>query len=143
MALTLEDAEGGFDMPNLSGNSEFPNDQTPPETEATADPAEPSGENGWYTGPVNVTLDAADEEGGSGIDTTEYRVDGGPGAAYAQPFVVDADGAHEVQYRSIDRAGNLETLQGGRSINIDASAPDGDATSWPRARRSGSGTTAR
>jgi hypothetical protein len=49
-----------------------------PTTSYTLEPGSPNGQNGWYTSPVTVTLNAADNAGGSGIDSTEYRVDGGP-----------------------------------------------------------------
>jgi beta-xylosidase len=131
MALTLEDAEGGFEMPILGGNAEFPNDTTPPTTTATVDPAEPSGDGGWYTGPVRVTLESEDEEGGSGVETTEYRIDGGAWEPYTgDAFTVDTDGAHTVQFRAMDRAGNLETQQE-LSLKIDATAPTLDAELSP------------
>jgi hypothetical protein len=123
MAMTLEDGEGGYEMPILAGDSQFPDDLTPPVTSATVDPAEPDGEDGWYTGPVEVSLSAADEEGGSQVETTEYRIDGGAWSQYTgSAFDVEADGAHVVQYRSLDRAGNLET-QKSIDVKIDGTEP--------------------
>ena len=40
-------------------------DATPPRTTHELDPAEPDGDNGWYTSPVEVTLNATDNDGGS------------------------------------------------------------------------------
>jgi PKD repeat protein/glucose/arabinose dehydrogenase/type 1 glutamine amidotransferase len=54
-------------------------DTSAPTTTSAISPAEP--ENG--TGPVTVRLDAA--ELGSGVDRTEYRVDGGPWRVYSAP----------------------------------------------------------
>ncbi|HEX6657904.1 MAG TPA: family 16 glycoside hydrolase, partial [Ilumatobacter sp.] len=62
-----------------------------PTTTATLDPAQP-GPSGFYTGPVKVTLSAADNDGGSGVAKTEYRVDGGEWTTYTQPFDVTGDG---------------------------------------------------
>ena len=123
MALTLEDATGGFEMPRLAANAQFPNDDTPPATTATVDPAQPDGDNGWYTQPVDVALAAADEAGGSQLDFIQYRIDGGTWLTYTGPVTVDTEGAHQVQYRAIDRAGNLEA-QKAVAVNLDSQAPE-------------------
>jgi PKD repeat protein len=105
MALTLEQPDGGFVTPDL-GASAFPDDLTAPTATATLGPAAPQGQNGWYTSNVSVTLDAADEQGGSGLDTIEYRIDGGAFQDYTQPFDVTDEGGHVVEYRARDKAGN-------------------------------------
>jgi cytochrome c len=94
-------------------------DETAPVTTATADPANP-GASGWYTAPVTVTLAATDDD--SGVDKTEYSVDGGAWTAYTAPFPVSGDAAHQVQYRSVDKAGNTEEAKS-LTISIDATAP--------------------
>ncbi|QFY14551.1 DUF1349 domain-containing protein [Nonomuraea phyllanthi] len=81
-------------------------DTTAPVTTATTDPEQPEG--GPFTGPVSVTLQAADEDGGSGVDKTEYQLDGGDWTAYTEPVNVTGDGEHELRYRSTDKAGNVE-----------------------------------
>jgi regulation of enolase protein 1 (concanavalin A-like superfamily) len=98
-------------------------DTTAPVTKATADPAKPDGDNGWYTSPVSVTLAATDEDGGSGVDSTEYRIDGaGNWTAYTGPVRLADDGEHTVAYRSTDQAGNVEDA-GSVTVRIDATAP--------------------
>jgi type 1 glutamine amidotransferase len=62
------------------------------------------------TGPVTVTLDAADEAGGSGLASVEYALDGGAWTAYDGPFAVSAAGAHRVDYRATDEAGNVSEV---------------------------------
>jgi cytochrome c len=96
-------------------------DETAPVTAATTDPANP-GAAGWYTAPVTVSLAAADEEGGSGVASTEYSVDGGAFTAYGEPFAVSGDGSHEVRYRSTDAAGNVEEAKT-LSVKVDATTP--------------------
>ena len=59
MALTLEEPNGLFEMPDLSGQVAFPDDNTAPVTAIALDPGQPNGEDGWYAGPVRVTLDRA------------------------------------------------------------------------------------
>ncbi|HEY0450851.1 ThuA domain-containing protein [Actinophytocola sp.] len=98
-----------------------PVDKTAPVTAATTDPANP-GAGGFYTGPVTVTLAGADEQGGSGLDKTEYTVDGGAWVPYTAPFSVSGDGTHQVQYRSADKTGNVEAAKT-LAVKVDATAP--------------------
>ena len=67
-----------------------------------------SGLDGWYLGPVTVTLSAADPL--SGVAATQYRLDGGAWLAYAGPLVI-GDGVHAVDYRSTDAADNVEPFR--------------------------------
>jgi cytochrome c len=83
-------------------------DTQPPTTTATLDPPEPDGEGGAYASPVEVTLTADDGAGGSGVDLTEYAIDGAAFQEYTAPFVVSAPGEHTVEFRSTDVAGNVE-----------------------------------
>ncbi|HEY7591509.1 MAG TPA: DUF1349 domain-containing protein, partial [Actinophytocola sp.] len=96
-------------------------DETAPVTTATTDPAAP-GAGGYHTGPVTVSLAATDEEGGSGVESTEYSVDGAAFTAYTEPFTVSGDGTHEVRYRSTDAAGNVEEART-LTVEVDATAP--------------------
>lgn len=86
--------------------------------------------NGWYNGPVPVTLAATDA--GSGVDHTEYTVDGGNWTPYTAPFTVTADGTHEIAYRSVDKAGNVETVKTFEA-KVDATAPTVTAATTPAA----------
>lgn len=83
-------------------------DNSAPVTNAALSPD--PGPGGTATGPVTVTLSASDD-GGSGLASTEYRIDGGAWTPYASPFTVDGVGAHTVEYRSRDNAGNVETAK--------------------------------
>ena len=89
------------------------NDQTPAAT---------------YTAAVKVTLRANDGAGGAGVEWTEYRIDGGAytrrdNTGSASPFVteftVGDEGYHTVEFRSRDRAGNVETPNGSVTFAID------------------------
>jgi PKD repeat protein/glucose/arabinose dehydrogenase/type 1 glutamine amidotransferase len=106
-----------------------PADTTAPVTTATTDPATP-GPGGWFTGPVTVSLAAADEQGGSGVARTEYTVDGGAFVPYTVPFTVTGDGTHEVTYRSVDAAGNVESAKT-LAVAADATAPVVSAATTP------------
>ena len=93
-------------------------DKTAPVTTATTDPAQPEG--GSFTGPVTVTLKAVDEDKGSGVDKTEYQLDGGDWTAYTEPVKVTGEGQHTLRYRSTDKAGNVEET---KTLTLTISAP--------------------
>jgi hypothetical protein len=63
------------------------------------------GEDEWFVSEVLVTLDATDNL--SGINRIEYRINGDPWITYEGPFRL-AEGVHQIEYRSIDNAGNVE-----------------------------------
>jgi hypothetical protein len=79
----------------------------------------------WHNSPV--TLGFAGSDAGSGVASTEYRVDGGAwtaGASVIVPAPSDGsnDGTHTVQYRSTDVMGHTEVAKSA-SIKIDGGAP--------------------
>ncbi|MDG6220340.1 MAG: hypothetical protein QCI38_02690, partial [Candidatus Thermoplasmatota archaeon] len=75
---------------------------------------------GWYKSTVTVTLTASDAH--SGIDYTQYRLDGGLWNPYQLPFEITAQGDTLLEYGSVDKAGNVETLHS-ITIWIDTSKP--------------------
>ena len=83
-----------------------PPDSTPPTTTASLTGTE--GTNGWYRSAVQVALTATDNEGGSGVNSTEYCVDGTTWVGYTDSFAVSAEGMTTVRYRSTDNANNME-----------------------------------
>ena len=64
---------------------------------------------GFYTGPVTITLSAADETGGSGLASILYSLDGNPAQKYAKPFVINASQVSMIYVKAIDHAGNEES----------------------------------
>jgi hypothetical protein len=81
------------------------------------------GNNGWYLSDVTITLSAIDNEGGSGIATTEYSFDGALWMTYQSPFTISQEGITTLYYRSIDKAGNTEDRKQ-EDIHIDKTLPD-------------------
>ncbi|WP_425556788.1 ThuA domain-containing protein [Dactylosporangium darangshiense] len=97
-----------FDYFRVSGG-----DTTPPTVTATVDG---TAVNGWYAGPVTVSL-AANE------GSIEYQLDGATAwTAYTGPVAVSGDGTHQVRYRATDTAGNVSAV-GTQEVKIDATAP--------------------
>ena len=105
-------------------------DGSKPSTTATLTPSSPGGANGWYLGPVQVSLSATDAP--SGVAGSEYTVDGGPWTPYAGPFAITADGSHPVQFRSTDVAGNVEDAHS-LTVKVDQNNPTTDASFSPPA----------
>ncbi|MEU9884553.1 endonuclease/exonuclease/phosphatase family protein [Sphaerisporangium sp. NPDC051011] len=93
-------------------------DGVAPVTSATIDPAQPT--SGWFTSALLVTLSATDQ--GSGVDRTEYQLDGGAWTGYTEPVVVAGDGPHTLAYRSVDKTGNVEETKT-LAVKVDATAP--------------------
>jgi regulation of enolase protein 1 (concanavalin A-like superfamily) len=88
---------------------------------ASLTPGVPDGDDGWYRGPVSVTITAA---GGDGTPEIDYRLDG-DWISYVTPIVIDDDGEHELSYRA--RSGS-ETTDRTVDIAIDTTAPTVSAT---------------
>ncbi len=96
-------------------------DRTAPTTSATGVPG------GWVNAPVTVGLEASDNL--SDVDSTWYAVDG---AAPTQGNTVEigAEGAHTVEYWSVDGAGNVEDVQA-FTVQVDLSSPSITPTQSP------------
>jgi hypothetical protein len=94
-------------------------DTTPPTTVAAL--SGPAGINGWYRGPVQVTLSATDT-GPAGVASTWYLIDQGAVQSYGAPFTVSGDGSHNIAYGSVDWAGNQEVARG-QALKIDGTPP--------------------
>jgi hypothetical protein len=74
----------------------------------------------WFTGSVQVTLEATDPSGT--IVETDYSFDGYAWTKYTVPFVINDEGATTVYYYSTDSAGNVEATKS-ETVYIDTSAP--------------------
>ncbi|OPY34463.1 MAG: Fibronectin type III domain protein [Methanomassiliicoccales archaeon PtaU1.Bin124] len=69
-----------------------------------------------------VTLTRADAM--SGIYSTQYRIDGGAWTSYSSPFTAGAaGGSYQVEYYSIDKAGNTEPVNQVTVGATDSTAP--------------------
>jgi len=80
----------------------------------------PMGSEQWYLGEVSINLSASDPV--SGVLQLDYRVDGGEWLTFLSVVGVTSEGDHELEYRAVDRAGNVETTHA-LSFRIDSSAP--------------------
>jgi hypothetical protein len=121
---------GAYEAPTL--------DVSNPVTIATVSPA--PGVNGWNTSNVNVTLNATDNAGGSGVDSVSYSLSGAQqgSAAVPNPAVVaiTAEGVTIVSYFATDKVGNVEPTKT-VTIKIDRTAPVTIASQNPAAGATG------
>lgn len=92
------------------------------------------GDNGWYTGPVEVTLNRTDAT--SGISYTNYNAIGGGGVPYSGPFTLSADGEYSVRFFSADQAGNFESFKS-VIVKIDQTTPTIAGSADPPANANG------
>ncbi|MFX1518965.1 MAG: OmpL47-type beta-barrel domain-containing protein, partial [Promethearchaeota archaeon] len=79
-----------------------------------------SGQGGWYTSDVTVTLSATDAT--SAVLITAYSLDGINWVDYTVPFTITVEGSTTVYYNSTDNAGNVENTHT-IPVNIDTTAP--------------------
>ncbi len=97
-----------------------PSDTTAPTTTITIPAA--TGSAGWYTTRPSFTLAATDNTGGSGVASTEYRIDGGTWTPYTTAVSVTGEGTKLIEYRSKDSAGNVESIKS-QTVKIDTVTP--------------------
>ena len=102
-------------------------DKTSPVVSHSLSPANPDGENGWYKSNVKVTLNSVDEV--SNINITKYRIDGGEWHIYDSTITLSTDGNHEVDYYTIDNAGN--NYSSSTTFKIDKTPPSVSIISGP------------
>ena len=98
ITLTVDD---GSNTDNATASETFlltvndvntgPSDTTAPTTRASLS-TQPN-PAGWHRRDVTVTLDAADEEGGSGVKEIVYKTNGGEYRPYSAPFTVSPSGS--------------------------------------------------
>lgn len=108
------------------GGGEPGDDTTAPEVDVSLAGEQDSA--GAYIGQATATVQATDEEGGSGVASVEYQVDDLGWQPYTEPVVVDEVGDHTIGYRATDEAGNVSE-EGNTPFSV--VAVDGPDTTAP------------
>ncbi|MET0133334.1 MAG: plastocyanin/azurin family copper-binding protein, partial [Kibdelosporangium sp.] len=80
-----------------------PSDTTPPTVTSVV--SGDKDQQGNYVEYALVTITASDS--GSGVKSTEYKLDDGAWTVYSEPVMVNARGMHMLHYRATDNAGNV------------------------------------
>ena len=65
--------------------------------------------DGSYIGSANITLAATDAS--SGVQTVQYRLDGGAWHSYSGVVLLSGNGQHAIDYAATDVAGNVEATK--------------------------------
>ncbi|MDP3057516.1 MAG: PxKF domain-containing protein [bacterium] len=81
------------------------------------------GNNSWFTSDVQVNFTATDNEGGTGVNTTEYSFDNITWNIFTTAFNMSSEGIAMIYYRSVDNAGNTEPIKN-QTVKIDKTAPE-------------------
>lgn len=115
--LALVDQFNGL---NVFLHQSAPRDTTPPT--CTVEVTGTQGLNGWYTSAVGVTLNAVDNEGGSGVKAAYYTLNGQQWNEYSGSISVANEGATRIGYFAEDQTGNRSQEQW-LDLNLDTQAP--------------------
>ena len=79
----------------------------------------------YITSQTPLSFTASDDI--SGVDTTYYRIDSGTWDVYRETFNVSPEGAHTVEYYSVDKAGNREDVNS-KELRVDETHPISELT---------------
>ncbi len=74
------------------------------------------GEGDWYNSDAVTTLSAQDNEGGLGVDYTQYKKDDNDWDNYLSPINISSEGHHEFEFYSADQDANIEDV---KSVEFD------------------------
>ncbi len=85
------------------------NDTTAPT--ATASTSGNADQRGFFIGSTTLTVTATDDATGSGVQTIEYRVNGGAYTAYTAPVAFNTPGTYDVDYRATDKVNNTSAVK--------------------------------
>jgi len=102
-------------------NDFFTIDNSAPTTTKTIESGT-QGENEWYISDVSITLSCSDE-GPSGCENTYYTINDGSEQTYDSEIIVSEEGTNELEYWSVDNAGNVEE-HNTATIKIDKTSPE-------------------
>ncbi len=100
-------------------SADFKIDQMPPMTTHTF--SGDVGKNGWYFN-MYFLLNALDNT--SGVEYTYYNVDDAGWNLYTGLVVITTEGTHSLEYYSIDKAGNIESVKGPFTFKLDSTSPE-------------------
>jgi murein DD-endopeptidase MepM/ murein hydrolase activator NlpD len=85
------------------------------------------GEQDWFRSNVELSLVAKDNEGGLGVDNTQYRIEGGDWKPYSEPLSFTDEGKHKISYYSVDKDNNVEDVKT-YDFHIDKTSPSSTAS---------------
>lgn len=96
-------------------------DILPPQTTPSFTGTE--GLSNWYRSDVTVTLNARDNEGGSGVDYNAYKINNQDWEKYQDPLILTGEGHYKIEFYSADKDENIEEPQS-IEFDIDKTPPE-------------------
>ncbi|WP_235847556.1 OmpL47-type beta-barrel domain-containing protein [Paenibacillus tuaregi] len=111
--------KGAYQLKPVSEKDVQPADSAAPVTQVSAGDGK-IGEGQYNRTEVTLTFAATDE--GTGVARTEIRVNGGEWTPVSEPVTLSEEGRFSIEYRSVDKAGNVETAKA-IVVNIDKKGP--------------------
>lgn len=100
-------------------------DNSAPETTLDANGAQFTSEDGTFYANATTMFNMVATDEYSGVSSTEYRIDEGTWLVY-EPFALNDEGEHRIEYRSRDSLGNLEGTKL-QIVVIDSTPPETSA----------------
>lgn len=95
--------------------------------------SKPQKSDGSYDTGVKLSFTATDNEGGSGVSAIYYwGIQGDNHITYSSPIEFNNPGTYTVTFKAMDKAGNLETVNGKyRTLTLTVTAPAPSPTPTP------------
>lgn len=116
-----QNGDGNFEK-EFNAGSVITKDDAAPQTTITLSGV--AGVDNWYRSDTQVILSAQDNEGGIGVEKTEYSLDNGDNwNKYENPIAIPNEGINKISYRSVDWFSNQEEIKTAE-IKIDKTAPE-------------------
>ena len=116
-------------IPTMTISQFYAHSQWGPSNDTTAPVTTADYDGSWHTSPLTIHFTATDS--GSGVDYTQYSLDGGAHWTNGNAVTIDGPSASTVSFRSADLAGNLEQTKTVPPLQIDPTAPTATATASP------------
>lgn len=98
------------------------------ELESKVSPEQPDGQDGWYVHPVTVSIEAMN--GLPENNVIQYRINQGQWKTYTSEILVNTDGTHTIEYKSVDPQGIPGKVKS-TIIKLDSKAPVTTAKASP------------
>ncbi|HEC76859.1 MAG TPA: PKD domain-containing protein [Thermoplasmatales archaeon] len=108
---------------NVTNQTHYVDDSPPETTLSYGTPYYTNGIEEWITTTTPVYLNATDlPECAVGVMATYYRINGGNWSLYTEPFTINEECEHTIEWYSIDYLGNVEQINS-TVVNVDSSPP--------------------
>ncbi|HEC77405.1 MAG TPA: PKD domain-containing protein, partial [Thermoplasmatales archaeon] len=121
--LEFYSVDNAGNVENVTNQTHYVDDSPPVTSLSYGSPYYTNGIEEWITTSTPITLTAVDEpECAVGVMATYYSINGGNWSLYTQPFTINEECEHTIEWYSIDYLGNVEQIHS-TVVNVDSSPP--------------------